>query len=157
MVKNVNYYATDASFGVKGIGYTKDVVGGGDQIEPKGKFKSSGYGDMPKAKTVKEGLNEAKRVPIATHMKEVEKTSQAVATISKLAAIEEAIKIRESKLALAESEDLADMIDESMVKTLHREIKELKKHEAKIQKMYEKMTGGNVKKVIDEDDEMMPC
>ena len=44
-----------------------------------------------------------------------------------------------------------------MVKTLHKEIKELKKHEAKIQKMYEKMTGGNVKKVIDEDDEMMPC
>ena len=157
MVKNVNYYATDASFGIKGIGYTKDVVGGGDPVEPKGKFKSSGYGDMPKAKTVKEGLNEAKRVPISTHMKGVEKTSEAVAAISKLAAIEEAIKIRESKLALAESEDLADMINPSMVKTLHKEIKELKKHEAKIQKMYEKMTGGNVKKVIDEDDEMIPC
>ena len=157
MVKNVNYYATDASFGIKGIGYTKDVVGGGDPVEPKGEFKSSGYGDMPKAKTVKEGLNEAKRVPIATEMKGVEKTSQAVSALSKLAAIEEAIKIRESKLALAESEDLADMIDESIVKTLHREIKELKKHEAKIQKMYEKMTGDKAKKVIGEDDEIMPC
>ena len=157
MVKNVNYYATDASFGIKGIGYTKDFVGGGDQVEPKGKYKSSGYGDMPKAKTVKEGLNEAKRVPISTHMKGVEKTSEAVAAISKLAAIEEAIKIRESKLALAESEDLADMINPSMVKTLHKEIKELKKHEAKIQKMYEKMTGSDAKKVIDEDDEMKPC
>jgi len=157
MVKNVNYYATDASFGIKGIGYTKDVVGGGDQVEPKGKFKSSGYGDIPKAKTVKEGLNEVKRVPISIHMKGVEKTSEAVAAISKLAAIEEAIRIRESKLALAESEDLADMINPSMVKTLHKEIKELKKHEAKIQKMYEKMTGSDAKKVIDEDDEMMPC
>jgi hypothetical protein len=29
MVKNVNYYATDASFGEKGVGYTTDVVGGG--------------------------------------------------------------------------------------------------------------------------------
>jgi hypothetical protein len=157
MVKNVNYYATDASFGIKGIGYTKDVVGGGDQVEPKGKYKSSGYGDMPKAKTVKEGLNEAKRPKITDYMKGVEKTSEAVAAISKLAAIEEAIKLRESKLALAESEDLADMIDESMVRTLHKEIKELKKHEAKIQKMYEKMTGSDAKKVIDEDDEMMPC
>jgi len=157
MVKNVNYYATDASFGIKGIGYTKDVVGGGDQVEPKGKFKSSGYGDIPKAKTVKEGLNEVKRVPISIHMKGVEKTSEAVAAISKLAAIEEAIRIRESKLALAESEDLADMINPSMVKTLHKEIKELKKHEAKIQKMYEKMTGSDAKKVIDEDDEMKPC
>jgi hypothetical protein len=30
MVKDINYYATEASFGVKGIGYTKDVVGGGE-------------------------------------------------------------------------------------------------------------------------------
>ena len=157
MVKNVNYYATEASFGVKGIGYTKDVVGGGDPVEPKGKYKSSGYGDIPKAKTVKEGLNEVKRPDINSQIKELEKTSQAVALESKLAAIDEAIEKRKAKLALAESEDLADMIDESMVKTLHKEIKELKKHEAKIQKMYEKMTGGNVKKVIDEDDEMMPC
>jgi hypothetical protein len=154
MVKNINYYATDTSFGIKGIGYTKDVVGGGDPVEPKGKYKSSGYGDMPKS--VKEGLNEAKRVPIATHMKGVKKTSQAVAAIAELAAIEEAIKIRESKLALAESEDLAEMIDPKMVNILHREIKELKKHEAKIQKAYEKMTGDKAKKVIDEDDEMMP-
>jgi len=157
MVKNVNYYATDASFGIKGIGYTKDVVGGGDQVEPKGKFKSSGYGDMPKAKTVKEGLNEAKRVPIATEMKGVEKTSEAVSALSKLAAIDEAIKKREAQLTLAESEELVGMIDEKMVKTLHKEIKELKKHEAKIQKMYEKMTGSDAKKVIDEDDEMKPC
>jgi hypothetical protein len=157
MVKNVNYYATDASFGLKGIGYTKDVVGGGDPVEPKGKFKSSGYGDMPKAKSVKEGLNEAKRIPIATEMKGVEKTSEAVSALSKLAAIDEAIKKREAQLTLAESEELVGMIDKKMVKTLHKEIKELKKHEAKIQKIYEKMTGDNVKRVIDEDDEMKPC
>jgi hypothetical protein len=60
MVKDINYYHTEASFGVKGIGYTKDVVGGGDAVAPKGKYKSSGYGDMPKAKVVKEGINEAK-------------------------------------------------------------------------------------------------
>jgi hypothetical protein len=59
MVKDVNYYHTETSFGVKGIGYTKDVVSGGDAVAPKGKYKSSGYGDMPKAKVVKEGLNES--------------------------------------------------------------------------------------------------
>ena len=57
MVKDVNYYHTETSFGVKGIGYTKDVVGGGDAVAPKGKYKSSGYGDMPKAKVVKEGID----------------------------------------------------------------------------------------------------
>jgi hypothetical protein len=155
MVKNVNYYATDASFGIKGIGYTKDVVGGGDQVEPKGKYKSSGYGDIPKAKTVKEGLNEAKRPSISDHIKEVEKTSQAVALEAKLTAIDEAIEKRKSKLALAESEELAEMIDQSMVKTLNKEIKELEKHKAKTQKIYEKMTGKAKEEVIDEDNDMM--
>jgi hypothetical protein len=153
MVKNINYYATEASFGVKGIGYTKDFVGGGEPVEPKGKYKSSGYGDMPKA--VKEGLNEAKRPDINSQIKELEKTSQAVALESKLAAIDEAIEKRKSKLALAESEELAEMIDQSMVKTLNKEIKELEKHKAKTQKIYEKMTGKAKEEVIDEDDDMM--
>ena len=156
MAKNINYYHTEASFGVKGIGYTKDVIGGGDPIEPKGKYKSSGYGDIPKAKTVKEGLNEAKRPDINSQIKELEKTSQAVALESKLAAIDEAIEKRKNKLALAESEELAEMIDQSMVKTLNKEIKELEKHKAKTQKIYEKMTGKAKEEVIDEDDDMMP-
>jgi hypothetical protein len=156
MVKDINYYATQASFGVKGIGYTKEVVGGGDPVEPKGKYKSSGYGDMPKAKTVKEGLNEAKRPDINSQIKELEKTSQAVALESKLAAIDEAIEKRKSKLALAESEELAEMIDEKMVKTINKEIKELEKHKAKNMKLYEKMTGKAKEEVIDEDNEMMP-
>jgi len=153
MVKDINYYATQASFGVKGIGYTKEVVGGGDPVEPKGKYKSSGYGDMPK--TVKEGLNEAKRPDINSQIKELEKTSQAVALEAKLAAIDEAIEKRKSKLALAESEELAEMIDQSMVKILNKEIKELEKHKAKTQKIYEKMTGKAKEEVIDEDDDMM--
>lgn len=153
MVKDINYYATNASFGIKGIGYTKDVVGGGEPVAPKGKYKSSGYGDMPKA--VKEGLNEAKRPSISDHIKEVEKSSQAVALEAKLAAIDEAIEKRKSKLALAESDELAEMIDQSMVKTLNKEIKELEKHKAKTQKIYEKMTGKAKEEVIDEDDDMM--
>jgi len=154
MVKDINYYHTNASFGVKGIGYTKDFVGGGEPVEPKGKYKSSGYGDMPK--TVKEGLNEAKRPDINSQIKELEKTSQAVALEAKLAAIDEAIEKRKNKLALAESEELAEMIDQSMVKTLNKEIKELEKHKAKTQKIYEKMTGKAKEEVIDEDESLMP-
>ena len=48
MAKDINYYHTNASFGVKGIGYTKDVVGGGEPKALKGKYKSSGYGDLDK-------------------------------------------------------------------------------------------------------------
>ena len=50
MAKDINYYHTNASFGIKGIGYTKDSVGMGEPIAPKGKYKSSGYGDLAKKK-----------------------------------------------------------------------------------------------------------
>jgi hypothetical protein len=48
MAKDINYYHTNASFGIKGIGYTKDSVGMGEPKAPKGKYKSSGYGDLDK-------------------------------------------------------------------------------------------------------------
>ena len=50
MAKDINYYHTNASFGVKGIGYTKDAPGMGEPKAPKGKYKSSGYGDLDKKK-----------------------------------------------------------------------------------------------------------
>jgi hypothetical protein len=140
MAKDVNYYHKKASFGVMGIGYTQQ-----DQPkDPKGKFKSSGYGE----------LSEAKRPKIADHMKEVEKTSAKVALEAKLNAIDEAIETRKSKLALAESEDLAEMIDKSMIKVLNKEIKELEKYKAKTEKLYEKMTGKAKEEVIDENSQV---
>lgn len=54
--KDWNYYAKNAQFGIKGIGYTEDAPSLGEPVAPKGKHKSSGYGDLPKKKTVKEGL-----------------------------------------------------------------------------------------------------
>jgi hypothetical protein len=48
--KNPSYYVENAAFGIKGIGYTKDVAGLGEGEPAKGKYKASGYGDMPKKK-----------------------------------------------------------------------------------------------------------
>lgn len=59
MVKDRNFYHTKASFGIKGIGYTKDHPGLGEPVAPKGKYKSSGYGDLPKKK-LNEGLDKDK-------------------------------------------------------------------------------------------------
>lgn len=44
MAKDVNYYAKDGTFGVKGIGYTAQK----EPVAPKGKWKASGYGDLDK-------------------------------------------------------------------------------------------------------------
>jgi hypothetical protein len=151
MSKDVTYYNTEAFMGTKGIGFKTDVVGGGEPVEPKGKYKSSGYGDMPK--TVKEGLNEAKKRPgVADEIKEIEKSNEALALESKIEKIKEAIAKRESKLKLAESEELAEMIDSNMVKTIQKEIKELEKYKAKAEGLYEKLTKTKSKEVIKDEE-----
>jgi hypothetical protein len=50
LTKNSSYYVENAAFGIKGIGYTKEAPGLGEGEPAKGKYKASGYGDMPKKK-----------------------------------------------------------------------------------------------------------
>jgi hypothetical protein len=51
LAKDRLYYVKDGQFGVKGLGYTEDAPGLGAGKEAKGKYKSSGYGDL------KEGMD----------------------------------------------------------------------------------------------------
>jgi hypothetical protein len=46
LAKDPIHYTKDGQFGVKGLGYTMDAPGLGEPKEPKGKYKSSGYGDL---------------------------------------------------------------------------------------------------------------
>jgi len=48
--KNPIYYTEKGQFGVKDLGYTLDAPGLGEPKEPKGKYKSSGYGDLKEEK-----------------------------------------------------------------------------------------------------------
>jgi hypothetical protein len=44
--KDPMHYIKDGQFGVKGLGYTTEAPGLGEPKEAKGKYKSSGYGDL---------------------------------------------------------------------------------------------------------------
>lgn len=46
LAKDPLHYTKDGMFGVKGVGYTTEAPGLGEPKEPKGKHKSSGYGDL---------------------------------------------------------------------------------------------------------------
>jgi cbb3-type cytochrome oxidase cytochrome c subunit len=116
-------------------------------------FKKGKLSDLAQeyVNSLKEGLNEAKKRPgVAAEIKEIEKSNEALALEAKIAKIKEAIAKRESKLQLAETEELAEMIDSKMVKTLQKEIKELEKYKAKAEGLYEKLTKTKSKEVIDE-------
>jgi hypothetical protein len=54
LTKDPIHYTKDGQFGVKGLGYTMDAPGLGEPKEAKGKYKSSGYGDL------KEGVEKFK-------------------------------------------------------------------------------------------------
>jgi hypothetical protein len=140
MAKDRNYYSKNSVFGIPGLKGTQLE----DPKAPKGKHKSSGYGD----------LTEAKRPAVSAEIKEIEKSNEALALEAKIKAIDEAIEKRQSKLSIAESEELAEMIDPRMVKTLQKEIKELEKYKAKASKIYEKLTGSKKQEVIDEDNDI---
>jgi hypothetical protein len=152
MSKDVTYYNTKASFGVKDIGYTKDVVGGGDPVAPKGKHKSSGYGDMPKAKTVKEGLNEAKKSKVHTRIKDLEKQNEVLALESKITALEEAINELKEKLALTETDEMKELIDPKKAGEIKKDIKTLEKYKMQCEK---KLGKGKSKPVVDNEDMSM--
>jgi hypothetical protein len=46
LAKDISHYVKDGQFGVKGLGYTTEAPALGTPKEAKGKFKSSGYGDL---------------------------------------------------------------------------------------------------------------
>jgi hypothetical protein len=46
LAKDISFYVKNGQFGVKGLGYQTEAPGLGEPKEPKGKHKSSGYGDL---------------------------------------------------------------------------------------------------------------
>jgi len=67
--KNPTYYTEKGQFGVKDLGYTSDAPGLGEPKEPKGKFKSSGYGDL------KEDVFKSKKLDLSNLSSKSGKTS----------------------------------------------------------------------------------
>lgn len=46
LAKDISHYVKNGQFGTKGVGYTTEAPALGEPKEPKGKYKSSGYGDL---------------------------------------------------------------------------------------------------------------
>jgi hypothetical protein len=177
LAKDRLHYVKDGQFGVKGLGYTEDAPGLGAGKEAKGKYKSSGYGDlkenknknnmiklmnllereyyMPETKTPKkkeEPKKKVKKSPVSDRVKEIEEESMLNAMEGKIQAIAEEIEMRENKLAMIdENEDLQEFINPVRIKEMKKEIDELKKTKEKMEKEFEKKSKGKKpKEVIDE-------
>jgi hypothetical protein len=105
MAKDINYYHTEASFGVKEIGYTKDSVGMGEPDAPKGKYKSSGYGDLK----IKESIERKSLLELMSEEElGEEKTIDEGAMDDQIAAAEKIVAQKKKETADAEKK-VADM------------------------------------------------
>jgi hypothetical protein len=59
--KDPIHYTKDGQFGVKGLGYTTEAPGLGEPKEAKGKWKSSGYGDLKESKEIDSFISNVKK------------------------------------------------------------------------------------------------
>lgn len=169
LAKDPIYYTKNGMFGEKGIGVEMDVPGLGEPKEPKGKYKSSGYGDLKESKTNKvESLKEQKVRKIVNSMikqelilenkkyqktiMEIEKASKLAELTTKMEALDKAIEEKNSRLnSIEESEEMKELVDKKSMKELQKEVKLLERYKDKVLKIYEKLTKTKKKEVIDED------
>ena len=170
LAKDPIYYTKNGMFGEKGIGVKMDVPGLGEPKEPKGKYKSSGYGDLKESKTNKvESLKEQKVRKIVNSMikqelisenkkyqktiMEIEKASKLAELTTKMEALDKAIEEKNSRLkSIEESEEMKELVDKKSMRELQKEVKLLEKYKDKVLKIYEKLTKTKKKEVIDENE-----
>ena len=86
-------------------------------------------------------------------MKEIENQGRVAALETKLAAVAEMIEETNGRLTrIDEDNEFRDMMDKNAVKEVRKQLKELERAQAKLQKEYDKAAGGRKKEtVVDED------
>ena len=197
LAKDRTYYATEAQFGIKGIGYKEDLPGLGPTKEVKGKYASSGMEEikLKESKTslvdliaeslmdlnlkedartdaeeegYKDGMRDekedlkdkpkakkVKKETIDTKLAEIEKQGKVITMEAQMDALDELISSKTQRVEMiSEDEDLSELADKSKIKAMQKEIKDLGKRRAKMEKLYEKMCGKAYVKteIVDESD-----
>ena len=100
-------------------------------------------------------LNEGKKKASAymAELAEIDKQSTIVAMEAKIDKLAEMVEAKTQRLSMvSEDENLSELIDKKRVKMMEREIKEIEKAKLKLEKLYEKMSGGKKKEVVVDED-----
>lgn len=99
----------------------------------------------------RELIKEAKGTSYEAKLAEIEKQGHITTLEAKIDAIAEMIDAKNDRLSLVnEDENLAELIDKKKIKEMQKEIKQLEKTKLKLEKLYEKKTGGKKKDVVTE-------
>jgi len=100
----------------------------------------------------RELIKEAKGTSYESKLAEIEKQGQITTLEAKIDALAEMIEAKNSRLSLvSEDENLSELIDKKKIKEMQKEIKLLEKTKLKLEKLYEKKSGGKKKDVVTDD------
>ena len=150
--KNSLFYLENAAFGVKGLGYTKEAPGLGEPKEAKGKYKSSGYGNLKENKNMK--LVDLLREGAQEDLKEADKIGEVAALEAKINFIEGKIKKCYETMTIFERDDVKEFVDKKRQAEIKKEVKLLERAKVQLEKKYDKLKGTveEVDDTIDESD-----
>ena len=105
-----------------------------------------------------ENLNEGKKKKGMTYeaaLREIDAQSAIVAMEAKINKLEEMAAAKEQRLSMvSEDENLSELISKSAVKEMQKEIKEIRKMQEKLKKVYEKKNGKKPVEVVDEEEKV---
>lgn len=155
------YYIKNHMFGQQKLGYATDYpalsLSKSDQMEKVklnenkmislvNLLENGPLGEKPKRK------KRIKKETIDTKLAEIDKASQIVALEAKIQALGEVINSKTSRINLVnEDNDLSELIDKTKIKAIQKEVRILEKRKAKMEKLYEKMSGKRYKEMVDEE------
>jgi hypothetical protein len=150
--KNPLFYLENAAFGVKDLGYTKEAPGLGEPKEAKGKYKSSGYGNLKENKNMK--LVDLLREGAQEDLKEADKIGEVAALEAKINFIEGKIKKCYETMTIFERDDVKEFVDKKRQAEIKKEVKLLERAKVQLEKKYDKLKGTveEVDNTIDESD-----
>jgi hypothetical protein len=106
--------------------------------------------DKPKKKKIK-------KETIDTKLAEIEKAGRITTLEAQIESVDEAITTKNERISMVtEDDNLSELVDAKKLKDMQREVKDLERKKAKMEKLYEKMCGQAYSKpeMVDEVDEM---
>ena len=106
--------------------------------------------DKPKKKKIKKETVDSK-------LAEIEKAGKVTTLEAQIEALDEAITTKNQRISMVtEDDNLSELVDKVKMKEMQREVKDLEKRKAKMEKLYEKMCGKAYVKteIVDEAEEV---
>jgi hypothetical protein len=110
-----------------------------------------------KIKNLNEGKKKKGGMAYEAALREIDAQSAIVAMEAKINKLEEMAAAKEQRLSMvSEDENLSELISKSAVKEMQKEIKEIRKMQEKLKKVYEKKNGKKpeAKEIVDEEEKV---